>query len=268
MMKTIREEHRGKSILRLVQTATGYSGVIVKGGSRTPPVDGKDAEEVWGRLERQLAETRPDYFGFHGARIRFRGIFREGFSDPEYLTTERNYKRDAKRRLDERLPLEDGVSSTGKGEDVLTVYRDTNLLSPFEMMRVTDALRGANADAFIQSAARFALEPSEAALRAMKTALKPHDVAKWTAMTYLPFLWRPSHHMFLKPMVTKDYASRVGHRFADDYSPEISMPVYESLLDLATATERELGDMNPADRIDVQSFIWVVGQYSAEDVNR
>lgn len=43
------------------------------------------------------------------------------------------------------------------------------------------------------------------------------------------------------------------------------MPVYESLLDLAAATERELGDMNPVDRIDIQSFIWVVGQNSAED---
>lgn len=66
-------------------------------------------------------------------------------------------------------------------------------------------------------------------------------------------------------MVTKDYASWVGHRFADAYSPEILMPVYESLLDLAAATERELGDMNPVDRIDIQSFIWVVGQNSAED---
>ena len=264
-MKTIREEHRGKNLLRLVQTATGYSGIIVKRHAKTPPVDGEDAEEVWGRLERQLVETRPDYVGFHGARIRFRSIFREGFSDSEYLVTERNYKRDAKRRLDECLPLEDGVSATGKGEDVLTVYRNTNLLSPFEMMRVTDVLRGANADAFIQSAASFALEPSESALQAMKAALKPHDIAKWTAMTYLPFLWRPSHHMFLKPMATKDYASRVGHRFAYDYSPEISMPVYESVLDLAAATERELVAMNPVDRIDIQSFIWVVGQYSADD---
>ena len=71
--------------------------------------------------------------------------------------------------------------------------------------------------------------------------------------------------MFLKPMVTKDYATRVGHRFAEDYSPEISMPVYESLLDLVDTTEQELGNMNPVDRIDIQSFIWVVGQHSAED---
>ena len=43
------------------------------------------------------------------------------------------------------------------------------------------------------------------------------------------------------------------------------MPVYESLLELAVATEIQLGDMKPVDRIDIQSFIWVVGQYTAED---
>ena len=264
-MKTIREDRRGNRLLRLVKTATGYSGTILTGRNRTPPIDSEDADEVWGRLERQLAEINTDYFGFRGARIRFRGVSQEGFSDPAYLTNERNYKLNAKRRLDEHLPIEEGVSSTGKGEDVLKVYQDTNLLSPFETMRVTDALRSANADAFIRAAARFTLEPSEQALRAMKAALKPYDIAKWTAITYLPFLWRPSHHMFLKPMVTTAYASKVGHRFADDYSPEVSMPVYESLLDLAAATEWELGGMNPVDRIDIQSFIWVVEKYLTEE---
>ena len=50
-------------------------------------------------------------------------------------------------------------------------------------------------------------------------------------------------------------AFRIGHRIGDVHSPKVSMPVCESLLDLADATERELGDMNPADRIDIQSFI-------------
>lgn len=41
-MKTIREEQRGKNVLRLVRTATGYSGIIVKGGNTTLPIDGED----------------------------------------------------------------------------------------------------------------------------------------------------------------------------------------------------------------------------------
>jgi hypothetical protein len=98
----------------------------------------------------------------------------------------------------------------------------------------------------------------------MERALKPHDAAKWTVVTYLPFLWRPEAHMFLKPEVTKDFAARVGHRFASDYEPRLRLDVYQSLLDLASETEQELADLDPRDRIDVQSFIWVVGDYKQD----
>ena len=74
----------------------------------------------------------------------------------------------------------------------------------------------------------------------MERALKPHDAAKWTAATYLPFLWRPDQHMFLKPEVTKDLAARVGHRFASDYEAGLDIGVYESLLDLAARTTVEV----------------------------
>jgi hypothetical protein len=66
--------------------------------------------------------------------------------------------------------------------------------------------------------------------------------------------------MFLKPRVTKDFATRVGHPYARVYAPRLDMVVYESLLDLVARTEAELADLHPQDRIDVQSFIWVVGQ--------
>ena len=67
--------------------------------------------------------------------------------------------------------------------------------------------------------------------------------------------------MYLTPESTKDFAERVGHRFAREYEPTLSLPVYESLLDLATKTETAIADLHPKDRIDVQSFIWVVGDY-------
>ena len=67
--------------------------------------------------------------------------------------------------------------------------------------------------------------------------------------------------MFLKPAVTKDFATRVGHRFAEDYDPRLHLPVYESLLDLAEKTTAQLADLKPRDFIDIQSFIWVAGGY-------
>jgi hypothetical protein len=75
----------------------------------------------------------------------------------------------------------------------------------------------------------------------MERALKPHDSAKWTVATYLPFLWQPEKHMFLKPEVTKDFAARVGHRFATDYEARLDFSVYESLLDLASKMATEIG---------------------------
>jgi hypothetical protein len=67
-----------------------------------------------------------------------------------------------------------------------------------------------------------------------------------------------------KPKVTKNFASRVGHRFANDYEARLTSRVYESLLDLAADTEREIAFLHPQDRIDVQSFIWVVAHYPVE----
>ncbi|NOG73922.1 hypothetical protein [Roseicella sp. DB1501] len=100
----------------------------------------------------------------------------------------------------------------------------------------------------------------------MERALKPHDSAKWTVVTYLPFLWRPEAHMFLKPQATQDFAARIGHAFTHAYEAGLDMAVYESLLDLAGRTQAELHALGPRDRIDVQSFIWVVGAYGEEDV--
>ena len=117
------------------------------------------------------------------------------------------------------------------------------------------------ADEFIRAAARFTLGEGKPALLQMERALKPNDNAKWTIATYLPFLWRPEEHMFLKPEVTKDFAARVGHRFARDYVARLDFPVYESLLDLVSRTDGELAELKPRDHIDVQSFIWVVGAY-------
>ena len=128
-------------------------------------------------------------------------------------------------------------------------------------------LRGPLADDFVRAAARFALGEGKPALFDMERALKPHESAKWTAATYLPFLWRPEDHMFLKPEVTKDFAARVGHRFASDYEARLDVVVYESLLDLASKTAVELAELKPRDRIDVQSFIWVVGGYR-DDVDQ
>ena len=260
-MKTVREAKLKKAVLRLLEKDKAFIGIVISENKKIAQIEGTDADDVWRRLHDEAGKSGPLYFGYDGARNRFLHFFNSGFQSPNYLQRERRYKLEAKSKLDAAVPLESAVSGTGFGESVFAAYSGTNLLSPFEKMRVRDVLRSSSADNFIKAAARFTLEVSKASLLDMEQALKAHDCAKWTVVTYLPFLWRPLNHMFLKPEATKDFSERVGHRFYSDYEPRLHLPVYESLQSLATTTENEIADLKPRDRIDTQSFIWVVGDY-------
>jgi hypothetical protein len=63
------------------------------------------------------------------------------------------------------------------------------------------------------------------------------------------------------PLHFSDSCTGLRDRKYDTVSSRRSMT---ALLDLVTKTEAELADLKPRDRIDVQSFIWIVGHYSTE----
>jgi hypothetical protein len=253
-----------ETLLRLVDTGKSCVGLAIVGDATKVRIEGAISDEVWNRLHNEVGRTNPKYVGYAGARNRFLHFFPNGFHSNGYRENERGYKVAARDRLVQSVPLADAAEGLGFGEAVLAVFRATNLLSPFEKTRLQEVLRGQSADPFILAAARFTLNPTTAALFDMERALRPYDAAKWTVVTYLPFLWRPEAQMFLKPEVTKDFAARVGHRFASDYEPRLKLDVYHSLLDLASETEQELAELEPRDRIDVQSFIWVIGSYKED----
>lgn len=260
-MRTVRETQLKKTTLRLVEHNKAYIGLVIADGAIKLRLNGEDPDDVWRRLHDEAGKATPQYFGFDGAKSRFLHFFAGGFLSQDYVNTERTYKLDAKTKFDKALPIETALTGSGHGEAALAAFRSLNLLSPFEKVRVQETLRGPLADQFVRGAARFALGETTAGLIEMERALKPSDCAKWTVVTYLPFLWRPDAHMFLKPMVTTDFASRVGHRFANDYTPRLDISTYDSLLDLVSETETKISELGPRDRIDIQSFIWVVGDY-------
>src|SRR5262249_43366721 len=163
--------------LRLVEKDKVFIGLIFSGSERKAIIEGPVADDVWRRLHDEAAKANPRYSGFDGARNRFLHWFGGGFQSPNYLDQERNYKLAAKSKLDATVPLDRAATVSGFGEAVWTVFQ-TNLLSPFEKMRVRDALRSPAADPFIRAAARFALGEGEPALLDMQQALKPHDSAK------------------------------------------------------------------------------------------
>lgn len=257
--QTIRNAKLGKIALRLVQNGDLF--VALADGKII--CQGRDQEEVWHQLYADVLKSRPNYFGYDGARSRFLHFFQGGFASSEYASHEREYKLTSKRKLDAIATPQEAASASGLGAQTWSVFQ-SNMLSPFEKMRVRDVLMGPKSDEFVQSAARFTLDSGQQALRDIEHILRPYDAAKWTIATFLPFLWRPEQHMYLKPEVTKLYAERVGHPYAERYSSNLDIAVYESLLDLTRQTEKELVDLKPRDRIDIQSFIWVIGKYDGE----
>lgn len=258
---TLREETLGKVTIRLVQTPKGPAAISVKDGKRSEPIYGDDPDELWSQVRREVTEVNPDYFGFDGARARFLRLFPEGFADARFKASERNYKVAAARMLHDEVPLERAVAPDEAACAALVrVFGKTNLISSFEQIRIREVLLSPHGPRFAKGAAGFAAGDL-AGLGEMETALKAHGPASWPLVTYLPFLWRPDAHMFLKPQVTRDFADRVGHAFAQDYASTLKPAVYESLLAMVEQTEAQIEALQPHDRIDVQSFIWVVGAY-------
>lgn len=265
-MKTIKETKLGDFVLRLVETGKEFAGVVISGKEIKARENGTNPDEVWRQLHDAAVRLNPLFIGYSSARARFLHFFTEGFSGDYFSREERAYKLKAKEKLDESLPLSTASNGKGLGEAALAAFRATNLLFPVEKAQMKDLLRGPDADLFVRLSAEFAEGDTKVALEELRVLLKSHNCAKWTVVTYLPFLWKPEIHMFLKPMVMKTFAERVGHRFANDYVPELDITVYESLLDLANQTGSKIADLGPRDMIDIQSFIWTVVEYKEEDM--
>ena len=260
-----KEVQIGEALVRMLRSGKGFAGVVIYKGKIAEKIEGEDDDDVWRRLCDVATRLNPLFIGYSSARARFLHFFPGSFSSEAYIDRERAYKLTAKVTLDQAVPLSRAKNEAGFGERVLAAFRKVNLLAPFERMRVQDLLRGPDADEFVRLCAGFA-EGDRTAIIKLKHLLKPHDCAKWTIITYLPFLWRPEDHFFLKPQMVKTFAERVGHRFAQDYRADLHPDIYASLLDLAQEFQREIKDMGPRDMIDVQSFMWTAVEYKEEDL--
>jgi hypothetical protein len=257
--KTIRSEKIGKVTFDLVERDGRFFGLA----DRKRVSEEADADTAWRILLQTVGETMGRYAGMDGAKKLFLHYYPGGFHSDAF--SERPYKIKAKLNLEKTSSLEKALTGDADPEQVLSAFRATNMLFSIEQARVQDVLRSREAKNFIQAAAIFAEGDRKQSLGVLDRILSPFQANKWTIVTYLPFLWRPSEHIFLKPEATKDFAERIGHRFASLYRPELDIRVYESLLDLTAATRLELAELEPRDNIDVQSFIWVIsGSYDGE----
>jgi hypothetical protein len=262
------EEKIGDCTIRIISEGGKYRGVVIRKAKMGAILDDDDLPRLQARLRNEAGKLHPSYIGMDGAIARFLSFFPGGFEDPLYVEDERSYKIKSVDKLGTILTLEEALDATADQAAAVRGAYVTNLLSPFELARTSAVLRGPTGAAFVQGAAAFTLGDYAAGLAAMGQAVAPHGRFSWPIATYLPNLWRPHEHMFLKPVATKDFAERIGHRFASDYDPGFNADVYLSLLSLVAETKAGLTSLNPDDQIDVQSFIWVVGDYGeAEERN-
>ena len=165
--ETIRSGTLGKKALRLVRKDGRFFGLA----DGKVCVEGDSAEDVWRQLHDDAGKSDPKYFGFDGARSRFLKFFPNGFHSEGYASQERDYKLAAKNKLDATAPLEMAITGSGYGEAILSAYRATNMLSPFEKTRLQDVFRGPSSDAVIRAAAEFTESADKNSLGRLEAAL-------------------------------------------------------------------------------------------------
>jgi hypothetical protein len=209
-----------------------------------------------------VGRSAPGFWGYEDARTPFLADFPNAFQDDDYVGRERAYKEVARSFIRENIPIEAARNATPAHCELANkAFANTNMATPIEKTRVKALLLSPKGPAYLAAAAELAEGNAALALPKLDQLMREHGQPSWPCATYLPFFWRSDAAMFLKPQITKDFAERVGHSFVHDYDARLNGETYASLLDLAEECELEIGSLQPKDRIDVQSFIWVVGEY-------
>lgn len=211
-----------------------------------------------------------EYLTFPDAVDRFEKLFPLWFEDKAYLQEERKYKWDAHELMVDLLNADatnDLIIKRDYHELVqraLKVVSSVNLLSPFESMALSDAVKGEREQRIFAVALAKLLHGDEAPQDRFEQfsdtlSILPADQAKlhtWPVQTLLPYLMFPDKEMFLKPGVTQEAAKRLA--FEINYRSEPNWLTYSKLLELADILFEKLAHYKPCDLIDIQSFIWYV----------
>jgi hypothetical protein len=207
---------------------------------------------------------------FEQAIQRFRAKYPLGFSDPDYLQDERNYKWEAHNLFESALKQFENNNEVTDDflENIVRIFTaKINLLSQYEQMALREGLGNRSAAKQLFSSLIALLnEPdfNASAFVSYKEAVeslpaKPGRarVATWPILTVFPFIAAPDRFMFLKPEVTKQAADRL--LFDLRYDSSLNWMTYSQLLQMSKLLFDKLDNFGVRDFIDVQSFIWVTG---------
>lgn len=254
---------------------------FIHAGVKTILLSHVDFEKIEGEEASHPILDNPSFFeratvkghrSLPDARLDFLKLFPDGFEDAGYLNEERNYKVAARELLLGLLNAQAfrELLESGNFDEIvrraLQVANKTNLIFPNEKMGLKDGLKTPE---HIQLFAERLFDllygngKFKDRFEGFANCLEKIDAAKWTTMTYFPFLAYPEEHMFLKPEITKHAAALTKAEL--NYRSDLNWLTYSCLLEFAKYLKDELVamEMNPRDMIDVQSFMWCItpGKY-------
>jgi len=205
------------------------------------------------------------YQSLHNSKNVFIEKMPNGFYGEKFLDEERNYKVEAhklSRILLEKNVLYEMLQTKDYAEinkRVLKLVNKTNLIFPQEKMALKDGLLNEELhEKFSHNLYNllYGKETIRDKFESFIFILGEMDALKWPTITYFLFIHFPEKHMFVKPTITKNAAELCGWNIY--YEPKPNWKTYKAVLGLSEYLFKELGDLNPRDMIDVQSFLWCI----------
>lgn len=198
----------------------------------------------------------------------FEQTFPAKFADEKFIDSDLRNKRAAQEVFAANFGEGRGAAMVdgGKHAEIAaaldSIYRATNILSPFEVKAVHKAFVKADESGtkVLGSTMAFVNNPGLPTFRAMADAVSqlPADGGKvftWPIVTLLPFFAHANRFVALKPTNTELMAARMAYDLKYDSTP--NWETYDQSLRMAQQLLAKLAPLGAKDMIDVQQFMWV-----------
>lgn len=200
---------------------------------------------------------------------RFMRNYPDGFEDPAFIKATREANLRGHKFCTQLLSQEEITRLIADGcfdmicERALHVESTTNLLTKSERKALQEALELPACQKLFSIALADLLYGSETEETRFKHFLRTLGILhlnKWPFATLFSFIRHPQQCAFIKPTAIQKSAKALCWRI--NYKPEPNWKTYDAVLRLYSYIRTNLLEegMMPRDLIDVQSFIWSIGQ--------
>ncbi len=200
---------------------------------------------------------------------RFQESYPAGFDDPAFIKATRSNSI-AGHKLCAQLLSQDELSrliEVGGFEAVCDRARhiesSANLLTKLERKALHDSLESPACQKLFSLGLfdlLYGAESEEARFKHFLRTLGILQLNKWPFATLFSFIRHPQTHVYIKPTLLQNSAKALCWRI--NYKPEPNWKTYDAVLRMYSYVRTTLLEegMMPRDQIDVQSFIWSIGQ--------